>query len=48
MGKNLYLIAFILLLLWAIGFFVYNIGSSIHILLIIASIVVLISVIKEK
>ena len=47
-GKILYLIAFIFIMLWAIGFFAYNIGSVIHILLIISSIFVLIRIIKEK
>jgi hypothetical protein len=48
LGKVLYLIAFIFIMLWAIGFFAYNIGSVIHILLIISSIFVLIRIIKEK
>jgi len=36
MGNLLYLIAVILVIGWVIGFFAYNIGGIIHILLVIA------------
>jgi len=48
MQKLLYTIAIILVILWALGFFVYNTGSLIHILLVIALIAVLLRVIKGK
>jgi len=46
MGNLLYLIAVILILGWAIGFFVYNIGSIIHVLLVIAIIAIILRVIQ--
>ena len=36
MGNLLYLIAVVLIIIWAIGFFAYSAGSIIHILLVIA------------
>ncbi|MBC8006054.1 MAG: lmo0937 family membrane protein, partial [Verrucomicrobia bacterium] len=36
MGNLLYAIAVILIIIWALGFFAYNVGSVIHILLVIA------------
>jgi len=36
MGNILYIIAVILLLFWAIGFFAYSIGAVIHVLLVLA------------
>jgi hypothetical protein len=41
MSNLLYAIAVILLIAWALGFFVYSVGSLIHILLVIAIIAVL-------
>ena len=41
MQNLLYTIAVVLVILWALGFFVYNVGSLIHILLVIAIIAVL-------
>ena len=41
-------IAIILLILWALGAFAFNIGSLIHILLVIAIIVVLVRVIQGR
>ncbi|TDD96138.1 lmo0937 family membrane protein [Flavobacterium cellulosilyticum] len=46
MQNLLYTIAVILVLLWAIGFFVYNVGSLIHILLVIAVIAILLKLIR--
>jgi hypothetical protein len=46
MGNLLYLIAVILLIAWAIGFFAYSAGGIIHILLIIALIAVILRVIQ--
>lgn len=42
----LYIIAIILVIAWAIGFFGYNAGSIIHILLVIAIIAVLLRIIR--
>jgi len=46
MGNLLYLIAVILILFWLIGFFTYNVGGIIHILLVIAIIAILLRVIQ--
>ncbi len=48
MGNLLYVIAVILIIFWAIGFFAYNPGGIIHILLVIAIIALLLRVIKGK
>lgn len=48
MSNLLYTIAVILIILWALGFFVYSAGSIIHILLVIAVIAVLFRLIKGK
>lgn len=48
MGNLLYIIAVILIIGWAIGFFAYSAGSVIHILLIIAFIAVLLRLIQGK
>ncbi|WP_143056086.1 lmo0937 family membrane protein [Flavobacterium sinopsychrotolerans] len=42
----LHTIAVVLVILWALGFFVYSLGSMIHVLLIIAVIAVLLRVIR--
>jgi hypothetical protein len=42
----LYLIAVILLIGWALGFFVFSVGSLIHILLVIAIIAILLRLIR--
>jgi hypothetical protein len=42
----LYLIAIILLIGWALGFFVFSVGSLIHILLVIAVIAILLRLIR--
>ncbi|MBI5539443.1 MAG: lmo0937 family membrane protein [Bacteroidia bacterium] len=46
MGNILYLIAVILVIIWAIGFFGYNVGGIIHVLLVIALISVILRIIK--
>jgi hypothetical protein len=46
MGSLLYIIAVILIIFWAIGFFAYSAGSIIHILLIIAIVAILLRIIK--
>lgn len=47
MGKLLYLIAIILVILWLFGFFVFHAGTLIHWLLIIAVVAILLKVIRE-
>ena len=46
MNNLLYIIAVILIIFWAIGFFAYSAGSIIHILLVIAVIAILLKVIR--
>jgi hypothetical protein len=46
MSNLLYTIAVILVILWALGFFVYSAGSLIHILLVIAVIAIIFRLIK--
>ena len=48
MGNLLYLIAVILIIAWAIGYFGYNAGGIIHILLVIAIIAILHKVIRRE
>lgn len=48
MGNLLYVIAVILVIGWAIGFFGYAVGGLIHILLVIALIAVIFRVIQGK
>jgi hypothetical protein len=48
MGNLLYVIAVILIIAWAIGFFAYSLGSVIHILLVIAIIAILFRVIQGR
>ncbi len=47
MRSILYLIAVILVIGWIFGFFVYNAGGIIHILLVIAIIALLLGVIRR-
>ncbi len=42
----LYVIAIILIIGWALGFFVYSVGSLIHILLVIAIVAIILRVIR--
>ncbi len=46
MGNLLYIVAVILVIAWAIGFFGYNTGGLIHLLLIIAAIAIILRVIR--
>jgi len=48
MGNLLYIIAVILIIGWAIGFFAYSAGSIIHALLVIAIIVIILRVIQGR
>ena len=48
MGNLPYVIAVILIILWAIGLIGYNAGAVIHILLVIALIAVLLRIIQGK
>jgi hypothetical protein len=48
MGNLLYIIAIILLIGWAVGFFAFNMGSLIHVLLVIAIITILLRIIRGK
>ncbi|HMT34314.1 MAG: lmo0937 family membrane protein [Bacteroidetes bacterium] len=48
MGNILYLIAVVLIILWAIGYFGYSAGSVIHILLVIALVSVLLNIIRSN
>jgi hypothetical protein len=48
MGNLLYVIAVILLIAWAIGFFAYSAGGIIHILLVIAVIAILVRIIQGR
>jgi len=47
MGNLLYLIAVVLVIIWAIGFLGYHSGGIIHILLVIALIAILLKVIRR-
>jgi hypothetical protein len=47
MNSLLYVIAVILLIGWALGVFVYSVGSIIHILLVIAIIALILGVIRR-
>lgn len=46
MSNLLYLIAVILLIGWAVGFFAYSTGGIIHVLLVLAIVAILIRVIR--
>ncbi|MBL7933501.1 MAG: lmo0937 family membrane protein [Bacteroidia bacterium] len=48
MSSLLYIIAIILIISWAIGFFAYGAGSLIHTLLVIAIIAVILRVIRGR
>lgn len=48
MNNLLYIIAVILVIFWALGFFAYNAGNIIHLLLVIAAITVLLRIIQGK
>jgi hypothetical protein len=46
MSNLLYILAVVLIIAWAIGFFAYSAGNLIHILLVIALIAILLRVIR--
>ena len=48
MGNLLYVIAVVLVIIWAIGFFGYAAGGIIHLLLVIAIIVFLLKFIRRE
>lgn len=48
MNNLLYAIAVILLIGWALGFFVYSVGSVIHLLLVIAVIAIIFRLIRGE
>ena len=48
MSNLLYAVAFVLIILWAVGFIAYGLGSLIHILLVFAIIAILYKVIKGR
>lgn len=48
MGNLLYLIAVVLIIFWAVGFFAYSTGGIIHILLVIAAIAILLRIIQGR
>jgi len=48
MGSILYVVAVILIIGWILGFFVFNAGSLIHVLLVIAVIAILLRLIRGR
>ncbi len=48
MGNLLYIVAVILIIGWAIGFFAYSAGGLIHVLLVIAIIAIIMRVISGR
>jgi hypothetical protein len=48
MDNLLYIVAVILVILWAIGYFAYGAGALIHVLLVIALIVILLRIIQGR
>jgi uncharacterized membrane protein YtjA (UPF0391 family) len=47
-GNLLYIVAVILIIAWAIGFFAYSAGGIIHVLLVIAIIAIVVKLIQGK
>ncbi|MBK7433188.1 MAG: lmo0937 family membrane protein [Chitinophagaceae bacterium] len=48
MGNLLYVVAVILIIGWAIGFFAYSVGAVIHILLVLALIAIIFRLIQGR
>jgi hypothetical protein len=48
LGNLLYIIAVVLLIGWAIGFFAFNVGAIIHVLFVIAIIAILLRLIQGR
>ena len=46
MGNLLYIVAVILIIFWAIGFFAYSVSGIIHVLLVIAAIAIILRIIQ--
>lgn len=46
MSNILYIVAIVLIILWALGYFALNLGSVVHILLVIAVIAILLRLIR--
>jgi hypothetical protein len=47
MGNLLYVVAVILIIGWALGFFAFHAGGIIHVLLVIAVIAILLKIIRK-
>jgi hypothetical protein len=48
MNNLLYIVAVVLIIFWAVGFYAYSVGGIIHTLLIIAVIAILLQVIRGR
>jgi len=48
MSNLLYIVAVILIIGWAVGYFAFNAGSIIHVLLVIAVIAIIVKVIQGR
>jgi hypothetical protein len=48
MSKFLIIVALLLLVIWAVGFFVYDLGIAIHLFLLLAAVSMIIKVLQEK
>ncbi|MDD2565119.1 MAG: lmo0937 family membrane protein [Salinivirgaceae bacterium] len=48
MNNILYILAIVLVIVWAAGFFAYNAGALIHILLVIAIVALLLRIIRGR
>ncbi len=48
MGNILYVIAVLLFIGWLLGFFVFHLGSVIHVLIVVAVIVLLVRIIRGE
>jgi len=48
MGNLLYIVAVVLIIAWAVGFFAYSTGGIIHILLVIAVIAIILRLIQGR
>lgn len=48
MNNLLYIVAVVFIVLWAVGFFGYNAGKLIHVLIVIAIVMVLLRIISGR
>ena len=46
MGNILYIVAVVMIIIWAIGFFAYSLGAIIHVLLVLALIAFLVKIVS--